>query len=71
MVLLTVLWVKTCQDAYGSHEHYQLGSGAAFWHMVDLLWIVLFPLAYVMRRKVQPFSTRPSIKSGSLCGPRA
>ncbi len=22
---------------------------AAFWHMVDLLWIVLFPLLYVMR----------------------
>ena len=24
-------------------------TGAAFWHMVDLLWIVLFPLVYVMR----------------------
>lgn len=26
-----------------------LETGAAFWHMVDLLWIVLFPLVYVMR----------------------
>jgi nitric oxide reductase NorE protein len=24
-------------------------SGATFWHMVDLLWIVLFALVYVMR----------------------
>jgi nitric oxide reductase NorE protein len=24
-------------------------SGATFWHMVDLLWIVLFALIYVMR----------------------
>ena len=24
-------------------------SGAAYWHMVDLVWIVLFPLVYVMR----------------------
>lgn len=23
-------------------------SGAVFWHMVDLLWIVLFPLLYLM-----------------------
>ena len=27
----------------------QRHSGGAFWHMVDLLWIVLFPLVYVMR----------------------
>ena len=26
-----------------------LETGAAFWHMVDLLWIVLFPLVYVLR----------------------
>lgn len=24
-------------------------SGATFWHLVDLLWIVLFPLLYLMR----------------------
>jgi nitric oxide reductase NorE protein len=24
-------------------------SGASFWHMVDLLWLVLFPLLYVVR----------------------
>ena len=23
-------------------------GGACFWHMVDLLWIVLFPLIYLM-----------------------
>ena len=49
MVFLTILWVKTRQGAYGSHDHHALESGAAFWHMVDLLWIVLFPLVYVMR----------------------
>ncbi|WP_028984486.1 cytochrome c oxidase subunit 3 [Sporichthya polymorpha] len=26
-----------------------LEAGATFWHMVDLLWIVLFPLLYLMR----------------------
>jgi len=24
-------------------------SGGIFWHMVDLLWIVLFPLLYLMK----------------------
>jgi len=23
-------------------------SGACYWHMVDLLWIILFPLIYVI-----------------------
>ena len=49
MVILGVLLVKTKQGAYGSREHHTLESGAAYWHMVDLLWIVLFPLVYVMR----------------------
>ena len=26
-----------------------LESGASFWHMVDLLWIVLFALLYMLR----------------------
>ncbi|OGB30738.1 MAG: cytochrome-c oxidase [Burkholderiales bacterium RIFCSPLOWO2_12_FULL_61_40] len=49
MVFLAILLVKTRQGAYGSHDTHALETGAAFWHMVDLLWIVLFPLVYVMR----------------------
>jgi nitric oxide reductase NorE protein len=49
MVFLVILLVKTLQGTYGRHDHHALETGAAFWHMVDLLWIVLFPLVYVMR----------------------
>jgi nitric oxide reductase NorE protein len=49
MVFLTLLLVKTRAGHYGSHDHHAIETGAAFWHMVDLLWIVLFPLVYVMR----------------------
>ena len=49
MIILAVLLVKTRQGAYGSKEHNTLESGAAYWHMVDLVWIILFPLIYVMR----------------------
>lgn len=49
MAILAILWAKTRQGAYGSHDAHGLESGGAYWHMVDLLWIVLFPLVYVMR----------------------
>jgi nitric oxide reductase NorE protein len=49
MVFLGILWLRTWQGHYGAHDVHALESGAAFWHMVDLLWIILFPLVYVMR----------------------
>jgi nitric oxide reductase NorE protein len=49
MVFLTILWLKTRAGQYGKHNHHALETGAAFWHMMDLLWTVLFPLIYVMR----------------------
>ena len=49
MVILAILWFQSRQGAYGGHNAHGLESGAAYWHMVDLLWIVLSPLVYVMR----------------------
>ena len=49
MLAIVYLWFKTRRGIYGSHNLHALETGAAFWHMVDLLWIVLFPLVYVMR----------------------
>ena len=49
MLALAYLWFKTRRGDYGSHDCHALETGGAFWHMVDLLWIVLFPLVYVMR----------------------
>ncbi len=47
-----VLLFLTRQSWAGTFSQTQirnLESGASFWHLVDLLWIVLFPLLYVMR----------------------
>lgn len=49
MVILSVIWSQARKGAYGSKDCNSLESGAAYWHMVDLLWIILFPLIYVMR----------------------
>ena len=49
MLALGYLAVRLQRGAYGSHDSHAMETGAAFWHMVDLLWIVLFPLVYVLR----------------------
>ncbi len=49
MIILIVLWWQTRQGVYGPADMNGIESGAAYWHMVDLVWIVLFPLVYVMR----------------------
>ena len=48
LVILVALWWKTRSGDYGPHNMNGIESGAAYWHMVDLVWIVLFPLVYVM-----------------------
>jgi nitric oxide reductase NorE protein len=47
MIVLTVLLVKARHSVGGDYLYY-LESGASYWHMVDLLWIMLFPLLYLV-----------------------
>ena len=49
MIILFNLYQKTKIGGYTKDEHIGLESGASYWHMVDLLWIVLFPLIYIIR----------------------
>lgn len=49
MVILAALWNGARQQRYHPGNMNGLESGAAYWHMVDLVWLVLFPLVYVMR----------------------
>ena len=47
MVILGFMLVNTLKNNY--HDNYSgFESGACYWHMVDLLWIILFPLIYVI-----------------------
>jgi nitric oxide reductase NorE protein len=49
LVILVVVWLKTRAGGYTAADHHGMETGASYWHMVDLVWIVLFPLVYVMR----------------------
>lgn len=46
-----LLWVLTRSyfGAYSAKQYAGLEAGACYWHMVDLAWIIIFPLIYVMR----------------------
>jgi len=48
MVILSVVAVKAWRGDYTAQEHTGVETGASYWHMVDLVWIVLFPLVYVL-----------------------
>lgn len=49
MSVLAFAWHAARCGVTSEHELKLVESGAIFWHMVDLLWIVLFPLLYLMQ----------------------
>jgi nitric oxide reductase NorE protein len=49
MVILAAVALKAQRGGYSAADHVGVESGASYWHMVDLVWLILFPLVYVMR----------------------
>ncbi|WP_233716192.1 cytochrome c oxidase subunit 3 [Mycolicibacterium vinylchloridicum] len=50
MIGLIVLGVLVRElRAPGRRRAWMVESGATYWHMVDLLWVIIFALLYVMR----------------------
>ena len=41
---LIILGIVTWRDSLENVE-----TGAAFWHMIDLIWVLLYPLVYLLR----------------------
>jgi nitric oxide reductase NorE protein len=49
MTILACIIVKARRGGYSPQDHTGVETGASFWHMVDFLWIILFPLVYIIR----------------------
>ena len=49
MIILFAVAIKAKRGAYSAQNHVGVESGASYWHMVDLVWIILFPLVYIIR----------------------
>lgn len=48
MVILGAVALKARRGGYSAADHAGVETGGAYWHMVDLVWIVLFPLIYIL-----------------------
>ena len=48
-VILTVMWRRARKGAYTPGSTTRLEAGATYWHMVDYIWVVIFPLIYLLR----------------------
>jgi nitric oxide reductase NorE protein len=46
--VLIYLWKCTRAAEHGPHYLSVMEGGAVFWHLVDLLWVVLFALLYLL-----------------------
>ena len=49
MVILSVVIFNTLQGRYSARSHTGIETASSYWHMVDLVWIILFVLIYVLR----------------------
>jgi nitric oxide reductase NorE protein len=49
LAVMGYFWRRYINDRDGLVAPHNLESGAVFWHLIDLLWIVLFPLLYLVR----------------------
>ncbi|MDE1950394.1 MAG: cytochrome c oxidase subunit 3 [Burkholderiales bacterium] len=48
MLILGFVAIKAARGGYSARAHAGVESAASYWHMVDLLWIVLFALVYLL-----------------------
>jgi cytochrome c oxidase subunit 3 len=48
--VLSVLLIKACRGAYSPAYHTPVEVSGLYWHFVDIVWIFLFPLLYLIGR---------------------
>jgi nitric oxide reductase NorE protein len=48
MVIVSVVIFNTLHSRYSAHSHTGVETASSYWHMVDLVWIILFVLVYVL-----------------------
>lgn len=49
VVALVIIGSRIRRDSGGARDRVILECGAAYWHLIDLLWMFIFPLIYLVR----------------------
>ncbi len=47
-IILTIVMIKVQQGTINSKKYVLLENGGLYWHLVDLIWVFLFPLLYLI-----------------------
>ena len=47
-IILTIVLIKVQSGAINAGKYVLLENGGLYWHLVDLIWIFLFPLLYLI-----------------------
>jgi cytochrome c oxidase subunit 3 len=48
ILILAVLWRSLKQDHYSNEKHFGVEAAEIYWHFVDVIWIILFLLLYIL-----------------------
>ena len=48
VVILTALYFSVKHNKYNQDNYLDVTTGGAFWHLCDLIWILVFPLFYLL-----------------------
>jgi cytochrome c oxidase subunit III len=48
ILTLSVLWRSLKLDHYSDHEHFGVEAAEIYWHFVDVIWILLFVILYLL-----------------------
>jgi cytochrome c oxidase subunit III len=48
LLILSVLWRSRTEGHYSSSSHFGVEAAEIYWHFVDVIWLVLFILVYLL-----------------------
>lgn len=48
MLLLALMWWGLHRGRYTAAEHEDVESSGIFWHLCDLIWLLLYPIIYLL-----------------------
>ncbi|NEQ34282.1 MAG: hypothetical protein F6K04_25405, partial [Leptolyngbya sp. SIO4C5] len=48
LLMLAVLWRSRQSGHYSSEEYFGIEAAELYWHFVDVVWIILFLLLYIL-----------------------
>lgn len=48
LILLAIIWVNARKGLY-DEKHYPVEAAAVYWHFVDVVWIVIFTVVYLIQ----------------------